>query len=753
MMEGSEEKERPTIRRANKADYDFVANWADDGVGVGVFYEDRPSTNSDERAPTSDQPINLPPGSEGAQGLPFDFAQPPTAQIEEASQVPLLPKTEKTEFDVTDANAQKPRPKASWFTWGAALGTFTSTSAIALYLAFSATTGEFKKQLLRPTIDLSSNDGLRIFGNYSIFIASTAVLFGLINLAYRFHQSHKKTDFDEEAQPDPATSPDNINLLYYKAVNTKALNCSKNQKRLFVAAFIVFVIANAFYCYNTFRDIADEARKLLPNYGISMYKFLNHHAGWVAAIMNFGLNQWFFCLIGSGLIHTYNEIQLIQKPYKSSKNVSNKQIGVAIGIGLLAIIASIPFIALANDDDKVHGVTKGLNDLAAVLVYGAVLNTVGAKQLVSELSIFWNWLNRFPEPLIEKHNLWKQSKGYVLGHALWNINRGLGECWYLLSKNYYGAFFYPYQRGDYKKPEITITEIQEKVEERIRNPELTDQQSNLSDLERHIRQITAVNRKLLDQKGKEIETRSDIWEHGYVRHSLNTVWNYVGPIGLTVVLVGYYSAINKAMTNLPLINLNENDADTKILTFLLFLPFIKLVHTSGYNSMDEIFKGMENKVSSLYHFGTAPMPYIREIGWNPKTKIFAIATVFFALKAAAFLTAPPSAGTVVELLHETSFIANNPSLFEFTKHDAYWFTALFNSLGIAAALSVAQSWLTDRFLSSNQRKTLRENDRFFKVLKTPRGLLFNPEDLSHDKVTNHVLIEPASSTAAKKLSY
>ena len=121
-----------------------------------------------------------------------------------------------------------------------------------------------------------------------------------------------------------------------------------------------------------------------------------------------------------------------------------------------------------------------------------------------------------------------------------------------------------------------------------------------------------------------------------------------------------------------------------------------------------MFDATENAIASVCQ---NPMNYINKARWNPETAQFAISSLFLVAQVSTFFIAPPSAGTVVELLQEHELLT------PFTKQFAYWFTALFNSFGISMALLLLKEKVNNKlFCNTEQRQLLNCNGKLFRAL-------------------------------------
>ena len=240
------------------------------------------------------------------------------------------------------------------------------------------------------------------------------------------------------------------------------------------------------------------------------------------------------------------------------------------------------------------------------------------------------------------------------------------------------------------------------------------------DLDQLLLNIVLAERKKLDDERASETTRGDVWKHGRLRATIAKPWALIGPAGLSVVLLGYYFLVNKKL-NVRIYNgwfglgLNEGDAWARMLSIYLFYPFIKLVHDSGYSAMSNMFNGMEHTIVELYHSWqvlhgdkeTSDFVYTdrflpkldkKEIG------LFALGTLVFAAQVAAFLITPSSAGTITVLLNEKGYL--NPA----TQSIAFWFTALFNSFGVASFLSWGKQKVIEGVFHSDRWKLFCSQD-------------------------------------------
>ena len=666
-------------------------------------------------------------------------------------------------------NQTEQRTRANKLAWGAAFGAGFAFSQLVLYWLFAFTTPDRLGVALDKSnlIPLSSNIASQTILNYSIYLAGAAFLSAIVNeRIIKWQERKAPSDIDGERYAEMKKT-DDINKLFFLTVKQKRLEQSWTSLGAGALAFSIFAYFNINYCI-TFKDVGNDAIDLLPNF-LGLYGGLNQYAGWISFLMNTVLNQWFSFGIINLVTTSYKRIKMTRAHYHKDNDASYTNVAKNIGkTQILSIVSSLSFFFLAQDDPHLDSVYLKLTvPLSAFIVYGAVLNTEGSISLIKDISRFWSWLNTCPQPFINAHNLFKQYTGYIFGYLAYQVKEFTKEVLYhirlykgylsnndlnlpdpeaserapLSLTNHFGRRNNRSTGGI--RPAYTNGDLKTEVDRLIIQLEdiKDDSAQQLLDL---IHQA----KENLTKARTEHSTRADVWKYGRVRKLLAETLPWFGPFGLTVVLAGYYFLINHQLTDTSYqhVGLSEGDAWARLLTFYLFYPFVKLVHDSGYSAINKmLFAGLGHKITEIYHTcqvlsGTkksTDFDYTNR--FHPTTKkeagLFGLGFIIFGLQAAAFIITPPSAGTVCELLYERGLLS------PFTKTFAFWFTALFNSFGVASFLSWGKDKIIKEGVYRDRKDLFRGNTDFFKAVEEPRGCHFDLDQL------NETVYTPAAAAA------
>jgi len=313
-----------------------------------------------------------------------------------------------------------------------------------------------------------------------------------------------------------------------------------------------------------------------------------------------------------------------------------------------------------------------------------------------------------------------------------------------------------------KRPEVTLEALEDEVAKRIRKADHELGQPAYIELLKETR---------VDLEKKRIAnpTWGDIWKQGRTRRPLILLFGIAGASTLSMVLTGYFQAILSVVAKyIPALEI-EN-AETTMATLIGFSSFIALVLASGWKTMRRKVFGdlLEGSIKSMVNsdgwktmrrkvFGDLLEGSIKSMvnSERPKPKVIRITNVVtFSLIAVVFAAAPSSAGTVIKLLSElaesqesalSKFLSTQSGkLAPFFLYNAYWGTALFNTVGIVGFLLALKSWIIDACVYSDKKqarpwkkesKVLDWHNKFFSILKNPRGLEFNINELDPDKAT------------------
>lgn len=723
-------------------------------------------------------------------------------------------------FSISELSNDAERSKLNEFKWGALFGSALLSSQILLYWFFSATSSNsFGKELdeINVVPKIADEVALPTIISYGMYTLAAASVFGILNVVSQYYLKQKKPLKVYGNEQNVLRQTDNANTLYYETVANDAYKISWKQALLGATLFAVFAGPNYLYC-DTFKDVGTESVKLLPDYGSNFFKMLNQNAGQIGFFMNLGLNQWFAFAIIKMVLDKFNKYQLINKEFNSDKSrLTKKEIGFEILKTLsISVASSLAFFFLALDDpdrEKLYSSTQAaLIPASALIVYGLALNTEGSMSLLNYFSQFWTWLNKFPQPFIDNHNSWKTYKGYVFGYLADNVKQFFREGRYLVGC--YPEFLYDndlglpdpstseitpinIQGGQYKrleegeaklKPKYTNEKLKKRVDEAI--TKLSAQQiSHQADINKLHHKLFIQEKKRLEKEQKNPTTKYDIWMHGRVRQTLHTTWSLIGPVGLGLVLFGYYFMINNKLTEriyqpiyqllhscsiphatpVPTGNstaiptlatignsttiptlakaicnnaITENDALSRMLSFYLFSPFIVLVLESGYGAMSGMFTGFEHKIKEIYHTYQIYKGEKNADDFSYKERFlpkldkkqifyFSLGAVVFGTQIFAFLSTPASAGTAIYLLktHATFFTDSEGNLNPFVASAAYWFAALFNSVGIAGFLSFGKQLITEFDFNSGKYALYQKNAGLFKDSK--------PGNFDYDEISDN----------------
>ena len=251
---------------------------------------------------------------------------------------------------------------------------------------------------------------------------------------------------------------DDVDKLFRVTVVDRELAISNKQLALGAAMFLAFLVPNVMYCY-TFRDVGNEAIKLLPDYDSPLYQALNQKAGDIGFVMNAGLNQWFSFVVTLMTIVGVNTTSLTRKHFHKDgpASLSYNAINVVKTLSISAV-SSFAFFFLALDDGdrtKLYPpIMATLIPYCAFAVYGAVLNTEGSIGLLADLGRFWGWLNTMPKPIVDAHAKWNQYRGHVFGYLASNIKELGREIAYYT--RCYNAFAYQNDLGLPRPKEMNV---------------------------------------------------------------------------------------------------------------------------------------------------------------------------------------------------------------------------------------------------------------------------------------------------------
>lgn len=693
---------------------------------------------------------------------------------------------------IADAPARD-RTAGNMFAWGAALGAFSQCTLNIMYLSLCGFTSDPQGQIDRynPFANVIDNGpGRTALAYFAVYMGTASLLMGAINTAYRNSQQNKQRQPDEETTVGIDSGHQeklNVTDLFQEVAIDGKLNYSRAQIAGLIGFNVLFFIANAIYDV-TFLDVGNEAIKLMPDYGSPYYKALNQQAGAIGYFYNLFLNQYFAAVVSSLIADAYNIFKFLKSSRPNDAKLSNLRTSFFVGLTLVvSAFASIAFLALTADDKGIKKYPDWFQDAifySTIPVYGMVLNTLGSKQFISDIKNVWGWLKSFPLPLYRfalsaallPHNVkeWSREIFFLLSYIRSQTNiadskfvssftrdykfpvatnatatagpiNASGEATGLLSAAApatdggttsslaAGAkttdslpalerLAYPDGKTG-GKPAASVAQIQAKVDRRIRghNPPYT---------------VIEVARQY-EIVAKELETQrtgatsyADIWKHGRVRASLQTPFTMMGVGAVTIILFSYYFAVKKITAQT--LGLDPNYADTAMVSFLMFTPFIRLVQSSTSEKMTNIFAGIENKTYATAKFVANPTKYLRQLGWNETTAKFAIHTLAFSLQIFAFISAGPSSSTVAELLDE---IPAMKAHYGFFVNIAFWGTSVFNSIGIASFISLVRNKVTDQLFYYDDKPALNASAKFANAATGGHGV--EVEDVT--AVKSHML--------------